>query len=353
MLITSDWNVTNMDKAILGMRNPKDSWAKSDSYFKYVKRTMVGIDNNTKEPVPVDITDKVFVLGPNDLDLAKRLCKGGSVHRKFMRQIFVSFNVTAPLYLFKEFDTYKVATTANSCSTMHTITKKPITIDLISHDHLSGDQLMTMDVLMKAIEIERQKYLNEQDPVKKKEYWYNIIQMLPSSWNQMRTVTMNYETFFGILRDRKDHKLDEWHVLCDDIIKNCPYVKELILDTLEEEKLAKSNNTESSVADKSMNKYLQKLVSVYNFKYGPLSEDDFKDFSKNTKKEKDDKEIKILEEVVAIEPISSTRRADLSQEITQKLQEKNAHDIVEDNNESTTENKVIQMPDNGDTNKTE
>ena len=211
---------------------------------------------------------------------------------------------------------------------------------------------MTMDVLMKAIEIERQKYLNEQDPVKKKEYWYNIIQMLPSSWNQMRTVTMNYETFFGILRDRKDHKLDEWHVLCDDIIKNCPYVKELILDTLEEEKLAKSSNTESSATDKSMNKYLQKLVSVYNFKYGPLSEDDFKDFSQYTKKEEEPK-VKILEEVVAIEPISSTRRADLSQEITQKLQEKNAQDIVEDSNESTTENKVIQMSENIDTNKTE
>lgn len=331
MLVTSDWNVTNMDKAILGMRNPKDSWAKSDSYFKYVKRTMLGIDNNTKEPVPVDITDKVFVLGPNDLDLAKRLCKGGSVHRKFMRQIFVSFNITAPLYLFKEFDTYKVATTANSCSTMHTITKKPITIDLISHDHLSGDQLMTMDVLMKAIEIERQKYLNEQDSVKKKEYWYNIIQMLPSSWNQMRTVTINYETLFGILRDRSDHKLDEWHVLCSDIVKNCPYVKELILDTLEEEKKSKNIPTDVK-ALKVKTDYLEKLVKVYNAEYGPLSQemiDKHLTTENNTEEKKED--TKILEEVVAIEPISSTRRADLSKEIIQKLQDNNQ--IIENNKE--------------------
>lgn len=195
-------SVMNFENAIRGARNPLNSWAKSDSY-----------------------TDEKgnFVFGSADLDLAQRLCRAGSDHRKFMRMIFVSVDITAPLYWWKEFDTYKVATVANSTSTMHKIHSKEFTRDDFSFDRLNEKSLAVMDGLIAYMEQVRLNYLEN----KNKDDWYNLIQLLPSSYNQMRTVTLNYETLINIYYARKDHKLDEWHVLCD-WIKSLPYANELI-----------------------------------------------------------------------------------------------------------------------------
>lgn len=195
-------SVMNFENAIRGARNPLNSWAKSDSY-----------------------TDEQgnFVFGEADLSLAQRLCRAGSDHRKFMRMIFVSVDITAPLYWWKEFDTYKVATVANSTSTMHKIHSKEFTREDFSFDKLSDKSLEIMDELIAYMEKIRLDYLEN----KNKDDWYNLIQLLPSSYNQMRTVTLNYETLINIYYARKDHKLDEWHVLCD-WIKSLPYANELI-----------------------------------------------------------------------------------------------------------------------------
>ncbi len=196
-------NVMNLENAIRGARNPLNSWDRMDSQY----------DENGN-----------FVLGENDLSLAVRLAKAGTDHRKFMRMIFVSVDITAPLYWWKEFDTYKVGTVANSCSTMHKIHSKELTRDDFSFDKLNEDSLKIMDDLLVYIEEVRQKYLETKD----KELWYNLIQLLPSSFNQMRTVTMNYENLRNMYYARKSHKLDEWHVYCD-WIKTLPYAKELII----------------------------------------------------------------------------------------------------------------------------
>ena len=195
-------SVMNFENAIRGARNPLNSWAKSDSY----------LDENGN-----------FVFGEADLDLAKRLCRAGSDHRKFMRMIFISVDITAPLYWWKEFDTYKVATVANSTSTMHKIHSKEFTREDFSFDRLSEKSLALMDELIAYMEKIRLNYLEN----KNKDDWYNLIQLLPSSYNQMRTVTLNYETLINIFYARKDHKLDEWHVLCD-WIKSLPYANDLI-----------------------------------------------------------------------------------------------------------------------------
>ena len=195
-------SVMNFENAIRGARNPLNSWAKSDSY----------LDENGN-----------FVFGEADLDLAKRLCRAGSDHRKFMRMIFISVDITAPLYWWKEFDTYKVATVANSTSTMHKIHSKEFTREDFSFDRLSEKSLALMDELIAYMEKIRLNYLEN----KNKDDWYNLIQLLPSSYNQMRTVTLNYETLINIFYARKDHKLDEWHVLCD-WIKSRPYANDLI-----------------------------------------------------------------------------------------------------------------------------
>ena len=196
-------NVMNFDNAIRGARNPMNSWDRTDSFYD---------------------EDGSYVLGQNDLDLAIRLAKAGTDHRKFMRMIFVSVDITAPLYWWKEFDTYKVGTVANSCSTMHKIHSKELTIDDFSFDKLNEDSLKHMDNLLAYFEEIRQKYLETKD----KELWYNMIQLLPSSFNQMRTVTMNYENLRNMYYARKSHKLDEWHVYCD-WIKSLPYANELII----------------------------------------------------------------------------------------------------------------------------
>ena len=203
MLKAERISVMNFDNAIRGARNPLNSWARMDSYFD---------------------DDGEYVLGENDISLASRLAKAGSDHRKFLRQIIVSMDITAPLYWWKEFDTYKVGTVANSTSTMHKIHSKPFERDDFSHEKMSEDAIAVLDSLVAYLEGERVKFVETKD----KAYWHNMIQLLPSSYNQLRTVTLNYEVLINIYYARRFHKLDEWHVLCSEIEK-LPYAKELIL----------------------------------------------------------------------------------------------------------------------------
>lgn len=197
-------SVMNLENAIRGARNPMNSWDRMDSYYD---------------------EDGNFVLGENDLGLAQKLRKAGSDHRKYVRQIFVSVDITAPLYWWKEFDTYKVATVANSTSTMHKIHSKPFSIDDFSHDHMTPATEAFMQTVVDQLEAIRVKYMEEG---KRKEDWYDMIQLLPSSYNQMRTVTMNYETLINIYFARRAHKLAEWHTFCD-WIKTLPYAEEIII----------------------------------------------------------------------------------------------------------------------------
>jgi len=196
-------SVMNFENAIRGARNPLNSWARMDSTY----------DSNGN-----------FILGENDLSLATKLAKAGSDHRKFLRQIFVTMDITAPLYWWKEFDTYKVGTVANSCSTMHKIQAKEFVREDFSCDRLDESSLELLDSVIAFLESERQKYNENKD----KQAWHNMIQLLPSSFNQMRTVSMNYEVLINIYYARKTHKLAEWHTLCD-VIAGLPYAKELIL----------------------------------------------------------------------------------------------------------------------------
>ena len=196
--------VMNLENAIRGARNPMNSWARSDSYY----------DENGQ-----------YILGENDLSLAKRLRNAGtSDHRKYLRQIMVSIDITAPMYWWKEYDTYKVATVANSTSTMHKIHSKPFELDDFSHDHLGENGLNILKNLIDELEKIRLSYVETKD----KALWYELIQLLPSSYNQMRTCTLNYETLVNIYRSRKNHKLDEWRSFCD-WIKTLPYANEIII----------------------------------------------------------------------------------------------------------------------------
>lgn len=211
-------SVMNFENAIRGARNPMNSWDKSDSEIDIIAGC------------------ECFVLGPNDLSLAKRLIKAGSDHRKFLRQIFVSVDITAPLYWYKEFDTYKVATVANSCSTMHKIHAKEFTFDDFSHEHLYsrlGESYEAMDCLTDIIDC-LNKYRTLYIETKDKLWWWQMIQLLPSSYNQLRTCTLNYETLLNQYYARKCHKLDEWHTYCD-WIESLPYFKEMCLEGNDEE----------------------------------------------------------------------------------------------------------------------
>ena len=193
----------NFENAIRGARNPMNSWDRIDSYYD---------------------ADGKYVLGENDLTLAKKLARAGSDHRKFLRQIFVSVDITAPLYWWKEFDTYKVGTVANSCSTMHKIHAKAFERDDFSYDKLDNGGLATLDAIIAYLESERGKFCEDKN---NKQAWINMIQILPTSYNQMRTVTLNYENLINIYYARRTHKLDEWKKLCDWIM-SLPYAKELI-----------------------------------------------------------------------------------------------------------------------------
>lgn len=196
-------SVMNFDNAMRGARNPLNSWARYDSEF----------DENGN-----------FVFGENDLSLAKRLCTAGTDHRKFIRMIFVSVDVTAPLYWWKEYDTYKVGTVANSTSTMHKITSKPFELSDFSVDHMNDEGIKAMEKLIETLENLRLRFVETKD----KELWYTIIQLLPSSYNQMRTCTLSYENLVNIYYARRNHKLAEWHEYCD-WIKALPYFEELFI----------------------------------------------------------------------------------------------------------------------------
>lgn len=190
-------SVLNLENAVRGARNPMNSWDLSDSYHDEAGN---------------------FIIGEKDLDLCMRLRKAGPDHRKFMRQIFVSVDITAPLYWWKEYDTYKVGTTANSCSTMHTIHKRRLTEEDFSTDHLSPYALMALREYIFDIN----GFVSRYNETKDKQDWYNIIQLLPSSYNQMRTCTLTYENLVNIYYARRYHKLDEWHAFCD-WIEKLPY----------------------------------------------------------------------------------------------------------------------------------
>ena len=185
--------------AIRGMRNPMNSWNKSDS----------------------EITPRLGVLnlGKNDYDLMTRLAKAGPVHGKFLRMITVTMDIVAPLYWWKEFDTYKVGTVANSCSTMHKLHERPLNFEDFSHEHLSQGGMSMLSQVITRINKLREKYLKTKD----KKYWWEMIQLLPTSYNQRRTVLMNYEVLRGIYHYRKDHKLDEWRLFCGNLSMILPY----------------------------------------------------------------------------------------------------------------------------------
>ena len=203
MITIERTSVMNFENAIRGARNPMNSWNRMDSFY----------DEQGN-----------FIMGPNDLNLAQRLARAGSDHRKFIRQIFVSVDFTAPLYWWKEYDTYKVATVANSTSTMHKIASKPFTLDDFSHERMNTQAQEALAQTVSVLEDLRKDYLETKD----KETWYSMIQLLPSSYHQMRTCTLNYETLMNIYYARRNHKLDEWHTVCD-WIASLPYAKELIL----------------------------------------------------------------------------------------------------------------------------
>jgi hypothetical protein len=272
--------VMNFEGALRGMRNPLNSWNKSDSFFgifceheeneDVYEVAHAWVHAETKDMVDCDdiceIEDQIFeerlewlykngmrymsndhhyyanYIGPNDMGLAKRLIAGGNEHRKFLRQIMVSVDITAPLYWWKEFDTYKVGTTANSTSTMHKLASTPITLDCFemddfenfvfqseygSHDNLIFEYTTKelAEGIVKVFETLRQKYLETKD----KRYWKELIRWLPNGWLQTRTITMNYENLRSMYHQREHHKLTEWHSFCD-WINTSPYAQELIID---------------------------------------------------------------------------------------------------------------------------
>lgn len=211
--------VWGFEHALRGMRNPLESWDKSDS--DYI----------------IEDECRTFFIGENDLILAQKLIKAGSEHRKFLRQIFCSVDITAPLFFFKEFDTYKVGTVANSTSTMHKLASTPITMDCFEMDDFEDVELwecpydfskekvgLKWENLIETLEFIRQKYNETKD----KRYWKELIRLLPESWLQTRTITMNYENLLNMYRHRKNHKLSEWHKFCE-WIESLPYAKELII----------------------------------------------------------------------------------------------------------------------------
>ena len=224
MIKIENVEVFGWEAAIRGMRNPLNSWEKSDSK----------VHTCECEQWPHNIKKSFDEVGPNDLDLMKRLRNAGTDHRKFMRMISVYIDITAPLYWWKELDTYKVGTVTNSCSTMHKIAAKEFTLEDFSHEHMldveneaiefnnaPGDywnSIAILDITIRALNMYRQRYLETKD----KKYWWQMIQLLPSSYNQRRTVMLNYEVLANMYKSRKDHKLDEWRDFCK-WIKTLPY----------------------------------------------------------------------------------------------------------------------------------
>lgn len=251
MLKIEKTEVVGFEAAIRGMRNPKNSWEKSDSKYcsEYDNPPIEGSCQYCPYDSMCNKSEKamqqMYLIESNDLNLMTTLRNAGTDHRKFMRMIVVYLDITAPLYWWKEFDTYKVGTVANSCSTMHKIADKEFTLDDFSHEHLfkeddvggmyysatAEEEFTSTDVLkviVEALNVYRKTYMAvKADTVSdydhmSKEYWWQLIQLLPSSYNQKRTVMLNYEVLANIYKSRKDHKLDEWHTFCD-WIKSLPY----------------------------------------------------------------------------------------------------------------------------------
>lgn len=221
MIRVENIDVFNFEGAIRGMRNPLQSHEKSDSKWEYI-----GMDD-----VP---NAHAFIIGDNDLDLMQRLYKAGTEHRKYLRQIFVSMDIIAPLYWWKEMDQYRINVTTNSCSTMHKIAAKEFKLDDFSHEHLidysigidKGHSIVPSYLLQAIIDVLnlcRKSYLETKD----KKYWWQLIQLLPSSYNQRRTITMNYENVVAIIKQRTGHKLDEWNEFTE-ILRDLPYIEEII-----------------------------------------------------------------------------------------------------------------------------
>ena len=214
---------------IMGARNPLNSWSRSDSGTCMGTLACHSCEKNRTSECNVTVKSGDFIVGPNDYDLMKRLRNAGTDHRKFMRMIAVYVDITAPLYWWKEFDTYKIGTVANSCSTMHKIHAKEFTLDDFSCEHLfdgwtpdDGKAVPnSIEILRSVIDILNQ-YREIYLATKEKRYWWQMIQLLPSSYNQKRTVMLNYEVLCNMYKSRKDHKLDEWHTFCD-WIEELPY----------------------------------------------------------------------------------------------------------------------------------
>lgn len=233
MIKIENTEIVGWEAAIRGMRNPLNSWEKSDS-----KWYSIGIPTSNPAAINDKYLSQKYCIGDNDLDLMKRLRNAGTDHRKFMRMITVYVDITAPLYWWKEFDTYKVGTVANSCSTMHKIHAKEFTLEDFSCEHLfdtpESEFNDSMDVLKEVIDIlnlYRDHFVKNPH---RKDYWWQLIQLLPSSYNQHRTVMLNYEVLANIYKSRRNHKLDEWHVFCE-WIENLPYSELIIGEKVESE----------------------------------------------------------------------------------------------------------------------
>ena len=215
MIKLENTEVIGWEAAIRGMRNPMNSWDKSDSGWD---ASTFHFDKDYIAVISERFSYSDYELGPNDKDLMKRLRNAGTDHRKFMRMITVYVDITAPLYWWKEFDTYKVGTVANSCSTMHKIADKKFMLEDFSCEHLVGIAKDDLHGTTAVLNHFRKLYLQSKD----KKYWWQMIQLLPSSYNQKRTVMLNYEVLANMYKSRKNHKLDEWHMFCD-WIKSLPY----------------------------------------------------------------------------------------------------------------------------------
>ena len=275
MIKIENTEVVGLKAAIRGMRNPMNSWEKSDSCFGKDPCRCDYCDHLTWECYP-----KKFNIGPNDYDLMMRLAKGGSVHAKYRRMIVVYADITAPLYWWKEFDTYKVGTVANSCSTMHKIHEKEFTLEDFSCEHLNRIGTSTLYDVIDTLNCARDIYLKggnfygDKFEPKDKEVWWQMIQLLPSSYNQRRTVTLNYEVLAGIYTWRKDHKLDEWREFCQ-WIEQLPYSeiitaraeeKEEILDSYTMDKiqmlLRDAGYLQASIAVEDMKNNFQSITKI-------------------------------------------------------------------------------------------
>ncbi len=224
MIKLENIEVVGFEHAIRGMRNPLNSWDKSDSGFGCGKNNK-NMCETCKSRYKCDSFNYTFNIGGKDLNLAQKLTKAGTDHRKFLRMISVYMNITAPLYWWKEYDTYKVGTVANSCSTMHKIADKEFTLDDFSIDKLNDVGITSLKRTLQDLNHARRFFLSLKD----KEHWWQIIQLLPSSYNQKRTVMLNYEVLLNMYHARKNHKLDEWCEFCKEIEK-LPYFKEICLD---------------------------------------------------------------------------------------------------------------------------